>query len=75
MTMHEIATWPLARHIVQYAVNSLWQLPLLWWRPKLIFGAIRAESAQLYPAGYMPDWIFHQEKSNFPDIRPGIPML
>ena len=29
MTMHEIATWPLARHIVQYAVNSLWQLPLL----------------------------------------------
>ncbi|HEX3940003.1 MAG TPA: hypothetical protein VHX11_00810, partial [Acidobacteriaceae bacterium] len=29
MTMHEIASWPLAQYIAQYAVNSLWQLPLL----------------------------------------------
>jgi len=36
---------------------------------------IRAESAQLYPAAEMPDWIFYQEKSNFADAGPGMPML
>jgi hypothetical protein len=30
--------------------------------------AIRAESAQLYPAAKMSDWILYQEKSNFADV-------
>jgi hypothetical protein len=28
----------------------------------------KAESAQLYPAAKMSDWIFYQEKSNFADV-------
>ncbi len=31
-------------------------------------GRCRAEPAQLYPAAKTLDWIFHQEKSNFPDV-------
>jgi hypothetical protein len=28
----------------------------------------RAESARLYPAAKMSDWIYYQEKSNFADV-------
>jgi len=35
----------------------------------------RAESAKMCPAAGMSDWIFHQEKSNFPNAGSGIPML
>jgi len=35
----------------------------------------RAESAKMCPAAGMSDWIFHQEKSNFPNAGSGVPML
>jgi hypothetical protein len=35
---------------------------------------IRAESAQLYPAAEMSDWIFYQEKSTLTGAGSGIPM-
>ena len=35
----------------------------------------RAESAKMCPAAGMSDWIFHQEKSSFPNAGSGIPML
>jgi len=47
-------------------------------KPKLEkagMGKARAESAKMCPAAGMSDWIFHQEKSNFPNAGSGIPML
>jgi hypothetical protein len=36
---------------------------------------VGAESAQLYPAAEMSNWIFYQGKSNFPEAGPGRAML
>jgi len=45
------------------------------WEAREAGNRIRAESAKMCPAAGMSDWIFHQEKSNFPNAGSAIPML